>query len=220
MTTLLLTPTQLERRTLEPLLSPSGRRADSVLELCGFGPVAAASRTMQLIAVHQPAQVILVGIAGALRPELEVGTARSFRQVTCVGIGVGTGANHKSVGEIGWKHWVSAGSAGDEPEAGIGDVMPLAPNLTDPTELGGELLTVCAASANESDAALRLARHPDATAEDMEGFGVAVACYFGGVRLQIIRGISNRAGDRDKRNWNIDGALHAASALTLKTLSV
>ena len=123
-----------------------------------------------------------------------------------------TSPSAKSDGSIGFRR--------AQPETNQRQGSPLAPNLTDPTELGGELLTVCAASANESDAALRLARHPDATAEDMEGFGVAVACYFGGVRLQIIRGISNRAGDRDKRNWNIDGALHAASALTLKTLSV
>ena len=68
------------------------------------------------------------------------------------------------------------------------------------------------------DVAMRLERYPDAVAEDMEGFGVAVACYFGGVPLQIIRGISNRAGDRDKRNWDIDGALHAAGELTSKAI--
>jgi futalosine hydrolase len=64
-----------------------------------------------------------------------------------------------------------------------------------------------------------LDRHPHADAEDMEGFGVAVGCYFGGMPLQIIRGISNRAGDRNKRNWDVEGALHAAGELTLKALS-
>jgi futalosine hydrolase len=218
-TTLILTPTQLERNLLEALVSPSVNGTDALFELCGFGPVASAARAMQLIARHQPTRVILVGIAGSLRSELAIGTARSFRQVTCVGIGAGTGANHKSADEIGWKHWISAGLAGAHPQDGIGDVLPLAPSLTDATELGGELLTVCAASSNETDVAMRLARYPAAAAEDMEGFGVAVACYFGGIPLQVIRGISNRAGDRNKRNWDIEGALHAAGSLTRKVLS-
>ena len=63
---------------------------------------------------------------------------------------------------------------------------------------------------------MRLAKHPEAAAEDMEGFGVAVSCVLADVPLQIIRGISNRAGDRDKRHWDIEGALHAAAALALK----
>lgn len=84
---------------------------------------------------------------------------------------------------------------------------------------GRDLLTVCAASANPADVSMRSRRYPDAVAEDMEGFGVAVACYFGATSLEIIRGISNRAGDRDPRNWDINGALRAASELTLKTLS-
>jgi len=219
MTPLVLTPTQLERRVLEAILTSTVRRANGLQELCGFGPVAAAARTMQLIAMHQPTHVILVGIAGSLRPELEVGAARSFRQVRCDGIGAGTGADHRSASAIGWKHWEPADSVGEEPQAGIGDVIPLAPSLTDARELGGELLTVCAASANELDVVMRWKRYPDAVAEDMEGFGVAAACFFGGVPLQIIRGISNRAGDRDQRNWNFDGAIHAAGQLTLKALA-
>lgn len=218
-TPLILTPTQLELRRLEPALSSTVRRADGLIEVCGFGPVAAAARTMQLIAMHQPTHVILVGIAGSLRPELEVGAARSFRQVRCDGIGAGTGAGHKSASEIGWKHWAPADAGREEPQVAIGDVISLTPSKADASDLGGELLTVCAASANESDVAMRVERYPNAVAEDMEGFGVAVACFFAAVPLEIIRGISNRAGDRDPSNWNIDGALHTAGQLTLKALS-
>ncbi len=218
MTPLVLIPTERERRTLEPILASPVRRADGLIELCGFGPIAAAARTMQLIAMHQPKQVILVGIAGSLRPELEVGTAHSFRQVRCDGIGAGTGADHKSAGEIGWQHWSPVNPAPDQGYAGVGDVIPLAPRLIDTWKLSGELLTVCAASANEAEAAMRVERYPDSMAEDMEGFGVAMACYFGAVPLQIIRGISNRAGDRDQRNWKIEEALQAAGQLTIKAL--
>lgn len=225
MTTLILTPTQLEFRRLEPLLSPSVRDCGGRFELCGFGAIAAAARTMQLVAMHRPTQVILVGIAGSLRPDFHVGTARTFPKVACVGIGAGTGDAHKSASEMGWKYWDSGNwetgnVAMGEADGGIGDVLPLAPSRIDARTWSGELLTVCAASANDLDVARRLQRYPNAVAEDMEGFGVAVACYFGGVPLQIIRGISNRAGDRDQNNWNIDGALHAAGELTRKILAV
>ncbi|MEO8493674.1 MAG: futalosine hydrolase [Planctomycetota bacterium] len=219
MKVLILTPTQLELDAIKPLLSRAARQADGIIELCGFGPVAAAARAMQLIAMHQPTRVILVGIAGSLRPELAVGTARSFLRVRCDGIGAGTGADFKSASEIGWKHWGSKASAEDEPQASIGDAIHLQPRLTDGWKQGGDLLTVCAASASEADVAMRWRRYPDAVAEDMEGFGVAVACHFGAASLEIIRGISNRAGDRDKSNWDIDGALRAACELTLKSLS-
>ena len=216
---LVLTPTSLEHHRLAPLLSPLLGETGGLFELCGFGPIASAARTMQVITRQQPTRVVLVGIAGSFRSELAVGTARSFRQVVCVGVGVGTGADHQSADDIGWQHWASAGVASDESPAGIGDVLTLSTRLTGAMELGGKLLTVCAASANETDVAMRLARHPDADAEDMEGFGVAVACCLAGTPLQIIRGISNRAGDRDKRNWDIAGALHAAGELTLKALT-
>ena len=50
-----------------------------------------------------------------------------------------------------------------------------------------------------------------AIAEDMEGFGVAMACKLAGVPLRIVRGISNRAGDRDLTQWQIEEALAAAA---------
>ncbi|MFM8578800.1 MAG: hypothetical protein ACKOCN_08370, partial [Planctomycetaceae bacterium] len=55
---------------------------------------------------------------------------------------------------------------------------------------------------------------PGAVAEDMEGFGVAMACRLVGVPLTIVRGISNIAGDRDTRQWRIRESLAAAADLT------
>ena len=74
-------------------------------------------------------------------------------------------------------------------------------------------MTACAASASEADVADRLRLFPAALAEDMEGYGVALACRMASVPLRIVRGISNTAGDRDKRRWRITDALEAAAAL-------
>ncbi|HBB73729.1 MAG TPA: hypothetical protein DC048_04670, partial [Planctomycetaceae bacterium] len=75
--TLVLVPTDLERRLLEPVLA-EGMRSGDRLDLCGFGPVAAAARTARLVATHAPARVLLVGIAGRLGERLALGDAYRF----------------------------------------------------------------------------------------------------------------------------------------------
>ena len=80
------------------------------------------------------------------------------------------------------------------------------------------LLTTAAASADQTEAAEKLRRVPEAIAEDMEGFAVAVACRIASVPLTIIRGISNRVGDRDHERWQIKPALDAAAKLAIETV--
>ena len=58
-----------------------------------------------------------------------------------------------------------------------------------------------------------------ALAEDMEAFGVALACRLHGARLTVVRGVSNRAGDRDVGRWRIGEALEEAHRLGLETLA-
>ena len=69
---------------------------------------------------------------------------------------------------------------------------------------------MCAASATPAEAKHRYHRYGSA-AEDMEGFAVAMACQLQDVPLEIIRGISNVAGDRKKLNWQIEAALNSAA---------
>jgi futalosine hydrolase len=56
------------------------------------------------------------------------------------------------------------------------------------------------------------------TAEDMEGFAVAAACRLAGIPLDIVRGISNTAGDRDHSHGQIDAACRAAASLAAALL--
>lgn len=199
----------MELNAIEPLLGDL-RDTDVVVELCGFGIVAAAARTAQLISLRQPEAVVLAGIAGAIGDRLKLGGAYVFDNVACYGVGVGTGVKHQSAGELGWPHW-------DDPhgDSSVGEVIELGP-ATD----NHELLTVCSASLVEEDVRLRGEKHPNACAEDMEGFGVALACHLVGVRLTIVRGISNVAGDRDKKNWVMQRALDAAGQLTRDLLAL
>ena len=80
----------------------------------------------------------------------------------------------------------------------------------------GELLSVAEAAGTPAVAAERAERHPSALAEEMEGFAAAVAAGLFGVPLRIVRGASNRAGDRNHAGWRMAEALAAARARVLE----
>jgi futalosine hydrolase len=210
MPNLILIPTELERSFLSQSLNGFNRQGDCDdvsnrpfdVELCGFGLIAAAARTMQVIAQRRPSRVILVGIAGTLDPSVAVGTAIEFGSVAVDGIGVGFGGSFRNAAAMGWSHW-------HDPLASvtIGDRVEL-------QNFGGpELLSVCAASADSNHASLRRQVYCNAVAEDMEGFGVAMACQLMHVPLRIVRGISNVAGNRDFKTWQVELALRQAAGL-------
>ena len=207
---LVLVPTERERVIVEPLVTAacgSGVR----IELCGFGPVVAAARTAQLIAERRPDHLLLVGIAGRLTDRLAIGQAYAFERVACHGVGAGSGDAFITAESMGWPQW-----PGDGPDRAtrIGDVLACegdARSVAAPR--AGLLLSASAASAGDADVRARLRLFPDAVAEDMEGFAVAAACRLAGVPLDIVRGISNVAGDRDTSGWQIEAACRAAAEL-------
>jgi len=68
-----------------------------------------------------------------------------------------------------------------------------------------KVLTVVGVSATRDQAEAR-SRRFKAVAENMEGYAVALAGRNFGVRAAEVRGISNRAGDRNKTNWDLQMA--------------
>jgi len=206
--TLVLIPTELELRRFEDQGGlPAGLGA---IELCGFGPIAAAARTAQILASRKPARVLLIGIAGSYDIEKHpVGTALEFSVVSVDGIGAGEGETAKAPPALGFPQW--PGSPCTTPH-------PILDEITLATDQGPELLTTCAASDSPEHAALRRKRHPRAAAEDMEGFAVAMACALADIPLRIVRGISNEVGDREPANWRIPLALGAARELATELL--
>lgn len=197
-------PTAFELRQLEEL----GAFPDTPgrPELCGFGPVSAAARAAQLLAELRPRRVLLLGLAGSLAHErTPLESAHGFARVRLDGVGVGGGAGFLPPSHLGFAQWQGAER--------IAETLPLSPHGQ------GELLTVCAASASPAEASARRRRYPDASAEDMEGFGVALACRLFGVPLAVVRGISNVAGERDRGTWCVRAALAAARELAREWLA-
>ena len=214
---LVLVPTELERGVIAPVLT-AACGAPMRIELAGFGPVVAAARTAGLLAASRPERVLLVGIAGRYDESLAIGRAYAFERVACHGIGAGTGAAFLPAAAMGWMQWPgdAAGATaviGDEVRCTSGP-LPAA----SATARSGLLLSACAASAGDEDVRSRRAVWPEAAAEDMEGFAVAAACRLAGVPLDIVRGISNTAGDRDPSGWMIEAACRAAAELAARLL--
>ncbi len=209
--TLVLIPTKQEEqrlRAVRPLPPGLGLIARS-----GFGPLAAAARTAELIARLAPRRVLLLGIAGTMdETRLPIGEASRFGRVWLDGVGAGSGPTRAGARAVGIPQW---------PATGMGWPDALWEELVfeDPLHARSErLLTVCSASGTPLEARERAERFGGALAEDMEGFGVALACAMQATPLAIVRGISNRAGERDARAWKIDAALDAASQLALALL--
>jgi futalosine hydrolase len=209
---LVLIPTELERRIIAPHFAGATPELCRI-ELCGFGMVAAAARAAAAIAQARPDRVLLVGVAGAYDDRLPLGTAWGFRRVGCSGIGAGSGDAFVSAEAMGWPQWPGEPA---HAETAIGDEIACAAAAWPQAPWADLLLSVTAASGDAADAARRRRSFPAAAAEDMEGFGVALACRLAQVPLTIVRGISNVAGDRNTAAWKLADAADAAGGLAAR----
>lgn len=154
------------------------------LELCGFGLAWAGAAAMHAISSHRPARVVLAGVCGSYDAvAAPVGGVVLPSRVRCHGIGAGG----LSATELGFAE---------------ADELPLEGGA-------GLALSVATASDSPEQAQARRRQHPQALIEEMEGYAVAVAAMLGGIPCQIVRGVSNLAGDRDRAGWQLDRALQA-----------
>lgn len=177
-------PTEYEREIL------FGADEPAPVVVCGFGLAAAGVNTAHAIATHREARdgVLLVGAAGTYDEHRHpLGSALVAGSVRCHGIGAGG----RTPFQLGF--------AGE-------DVLDLVPAD------GPEIVSVAQASRDRRMAAAVAARHPQAAAEEMEGYAVALAAHRFGVPATIVRGISNLAGQRERGGWLMRQGLEAAAA--------
>jgi futalosine hydrolase len=199
--TLVLVPTEREAA----LLARAGGlgRGLALEALCGFGPIAAAARAARLFERLTPARALLVGAAGSYdTARLPPGAARCFARVVQDGV---------VARALGFRQLDAGDGAPKREEESLALALPRGAAHAH----AALLVTV---GAPGEDVAARRARHPDALAEDMEGFAVALAAREALVPLAIVRGISNAVGERDRARWDLPAALAAARALALEAL--
>ena len=203
MKTLILVPTELELRYLNPrydlsqrLVGPWSVCQDAALDwaLCGIGPAAASVTTSHLIRHLRPDRVVLAGIAGAFaRAGLALGDIYAVTRETLADTGYADDDRFYNLDAMN---------------------LPMLPREDrqfgcdfELADLPGDLPTTraitVAAVTNSTRRADTLWRTFGAGLENMEGAAVALACALDWVPFSELRAVSNRVGPRDPRSWQV-----------------
>lgn len=169
----------------------------------GVGPAAAAAATADALARADAAGdpyhlVVSAGIGGGFVPAAPVGSVAVAAAIVSADLGAQTAEGFTPVEELGF------GTSAHLPPAALAQAVAEALEAA-----YGPVLTVSTVTGTAARAAELSARHPEAVAEAMEGFGVAVAAAAAGVPVLEIRAVSNPVGPRDRAAWQIGAALAA-----------
>ncbi|MDN3266230.1 futalosine hydrolase [Streptomyces sp. MA15] len=172
----------------------------------GVGPaLAAASTAVALTAAalegRPYALVVCAGIGGGFAPHAPLGSLVVADAITAADLGAETADGFLPVTELGF------GTVTHRPPAPLVEAAAAASGART-----GTVLTVSTVTGTAARAAALRARHPDALAEGMEGFGVAEAAAAQGVPVLEVRAVSNPVGPRDRAAWRIGDALAALTA--------
>ncbi|MER6025156.1 futalosine hydrolase [Streptomyces sp. NPDC001851] len=169
----------------------------------GVGPALAAASTAAALTAAALAGapyglVVSAGIGGGFAPGAPVGSLVVADAITVADLGAETADGFLPVTELGF------GTVTHRPPPSAVRAVSEATGART-----GTVLTVSTVTGTAARAAALRARHPDALAEGMEGFGVAEAAAAHGVPVLELRAVSNPVGPRDRAAWRIGDALTA-----------
>jgi futalosine hydrolase len=178
-----------------------------VVRAVGVGPAAAAAGTARLLALAEAAgtpyrAVLSAGVAGGFAGAAAPGGTVVGTACIAADLGADSPDGFLPLDQLGF----GSASAPVDPD------LPPALAAALPGTLTGPVLTVSTVTGTAGGAAALLARYPDAVAEAMEGYGVAVAAAQAGVPFAELRTVSNLVGPRDRTAWRIDLAFAALAA--------
>ncbi|WCN82001.1 futalosine hydrolase [Micromonospora sp. LH3U1] len=176
----------------------------------GVGPAVAGAATARLLALAEAAgrpyrAVVSVGVAGGFTGRAEVGDTVLGTASIAADLGAESPEGFIPVDELGMPPALLGG----------GSVVPTDPDLLEalraalPAATTGPVLTVSTVTGTSASTEELRRRHPEAVAEAMEGYGVAVAAAQAGVPFAELRTISNPIGPRDRNAWRLREALTA-----------
>lgn len=170
-----------------------------VVEPVGVGPAAAAAGTARLLASRPYRAVISAGIAGGFPGRTDVGGLVIATRSIAADLGAESPGGFLPVEELGFGSSVL--TADPILVKALRDALPEA--------IPGDVLTLATVTGTASTADRLAARFPQAVAEAMEGYGVAVAAEGAGVPFAELRAISNPVGPRDRAAWRLADAFAA-----------
>ncbi|MDG4807425.1 futalosine hydrolase [Micromonospora sp. WMMD1120] len=176
----------------------------------GVGPAVAGAATARLLALAEATgrpyrAVVSAGVAGGFTGRAEVGDTV-----------LGTASVAADLGAESPDGFIPVDDLGMPPALlGAGSLVSADPDLLAtlraalPSATTGPVLTVTTVTGTASSTDELRRRHPEAVAEAMEGYGVAVAAAQAGLPFAELRTISNPIGPRDRNAWRLHEALTA-----------
>jgi len=176
----------------------------------GVGPAVAGAATARLLALAEAAgrpyrAVVSAGVAGGFAERVAVG-----------GTVLATASIAADLGAESPDGFIPIDALGMPPALlGGGSTVPADPDLLAalraalPEATVGPVLTVNTVTGTAASTAALSRRYPDAVAEAMEGYGVAVAAAQAGLPFAELRTVSNPIGPRDRGAWRMREALAA-----------
>ncbi|WP_117214400.1 futalosine hydrolase [Allorhizocola rhizosphaerae] len=178
-----------------------------------------------------------VGMAAAAAGTARLLTLADGRYTGVISFGIGGGLGVPLGGIVLAVRSIAADLGAESPEGFISlDDLGFGGSATIPADPGlltvlrgsiaeavvGDVVTVNTVTGTSERTAWMIERYPNAIAEGMEGYGVAVAATQADIPFAELRTISNLVGPRDRSAWQIGGALDAltkAAQLLSTTLS-
>ncbi|WDZ86454.1 futalosine hydrolase [Micromonospora cathayae] len=183
---------------------------DATVVPVGVGPAVAAAATARLLALAEAAGrpyagVVSAGVAGGFAHRVPVGGTVLATRSVAADLGAESPEGFIPVDELGMTpEQLGVASAVEADPALLAALRAALPDA-----VVGAVLTVSTVTGTATSTRALAARHPDAVAEAMEGYGVAVAAAQAGLPFVELRTVSNPIGPRDRGSWRLREALTA-----------
>jgi futalosine hydrolase len=200
---LIVTAVEAEKQAV--LRGINGNENFHVIEV-GVGPIEAAARTAIALTKEDYSLVINAGIAGGFTGKADISSIVVGDSFIAADLGAETEEGFSSLDELGF-----GTSKIDVDQQLVGKVYVALQNST-LTVSTGPILTVSTVTGSKESTTELANRVPNATAEAMEGYGVAMAAKQFNVPALEVRSISNKVGPRNKSEWRIKEALQSLEA--------
>lgn len=187
----------------------------------GVGPAVAGAATARLLALAEAAgrpyrAVLSAGVAGGFVGRVAVGGTVLATRSVAADLGAESPEGFIPVDELGMPPDVLGQGTAVSADAGLLDALRTAL----PAATVGAVLTVSTVTGTAAGTAALADRHPDAVAEAMEGYGVAVAAAQAGLPFAELRTISNPIGPRDRSAWRLREAFAALTTAAAALITV
>ncbi len=206
----IIAATELEMAPLRKIDLPYSKGKID-LSLTGIGPITTAYSVSKLISEKKPKIIIQIGIAGCFNQDFKIGSAVAVQSEIVADMGVYEDGMYKDVFQMGLTHY----DAFPYENGCLKNTHTALLNLTGLQQVKAVSVSEITTLQTKIDL---FHHHYGAEIESMEGSAFHYGCIAANIPFIQLRGISNRVGIRDKKQWKIPEALSAVRTTCISLL--